>query len=331
MSNRVTIADVARLAGVSAMTVSRVINAKSGVRDSTRLRVERAIAQLEFQPSQAARTLTTRRSRTLGLLVPDITNPFFPDIVRGAEDVAWERGYLVSLANTVEDGDRELAALRHFGAHGVDGLLLCSARLPDGTLSSALRHYDVAVLLNRRIGDPHVASIEVDDAHGTRTLVAHLVAGGRRRIGLLAGPARASSSTKRRTGYRDALTDAGLRPEATLVEDCEPSEAGGATALRALLARRPDVDAVIAYNDVVAVGALLAARELGRTVPTDLAVAGCDDIRLASLVTPALTTLHIDTYALGRGAAQLLFERLDGAAPRHIVVTPELVVRDSAP
>ncbi len=331
MSNRVTIADVARLAGVSAMTVSRVINRKDDVRDSTRLRVERAIAQLEFRPSQAARTLTTRRSRTLGLLVPDITNPFFPEIVRGAEDVAWERGYLVSLANTVEDGKRELAALQHFEDHGVDGLLVCSARLPESVLSTTLRHHGAVVLLNRRVDDAHVASIEVDDAHGTRSLVAHLVASGRRRIGLLAGPTRSASSHKRRAGYRDALADANLPADATLVEDCEPSEAAGMHALRSLLARCPDVDAVIAYNDVVAIGALVAARELGRAVPTDLALTGCDDIRLASLVTPALTTVHIEKYALGRQAAELLFERLHGAPPRHIQVRPELVVRHSAP
>jgi len=329
--NRVTIADVARLAGVSAMTVSRVINAKGDVADATRSRVERAIAQLEYRPSQAARTLTTRRSRTLGLLVPDITNPFFPEIVRGAEDVAWERGYVVSLANTVEDSERERAALDHFGAHGVDGLLLCSARLPESVLSSILRRHEVVVLLNRRIADEHVASIEVDDAQGARTLVAHLVAGGRQRIGLLAGPARSASSVKRRAGYLDGLADAGIRADATLIEDCEPSEQAGYQALRALVERRPDIDAVIAYNDVVAIGALAALRELERHVPDDVALTGCDDVRLASLVQPALTTLRIDTYALGRQAAELLFERLHGAPPRHLHVTPELVVRASAP
>ena len=331
MPNRVTIADVARLAGVSTMTVSRVINAKGDVRDATRVRVQRAIDQLEYRPSQAARTLTTRRSHTLGLLVPDITNPFFPEIVRGAEDVAWERGYLVSLANTVEDADRERAALEHFEAHRVDGLIVCSARLPEGALGASLRRHQAVVLLNRRVADEHVASLEVDDALGTRLAVAHLVSSGRRTIGLLAGPLRSASSTKRRTGYHDGIEAAGLRFDGSLVEDGEPSEDGGLRALRALLTRRPDVDAVVCYNDVVAIGALAAARELGREVPGALALVGCDDVRLASLVHPALTTLRIDTYALGRQAAELLFGLLRAEPPRHVVVAPELVVRDSAP
>lgn len=331
MPNRVTIADVARLAGVSTMTVSRVINAKGDVRDSTRQRVQRAIDQLEYRPSQAARTLTTRRSHTIGLLVPDITNPFFPEIVRGAEDVAWERGYLVSLANTVEDAERERAALEHFEAHRVDGLIVCSARLPETALDAALRRHQAVVLLNRRIADERVSSLEVDDALGTRLAVAHLVASGRRTIGLLAGPARSASSTKRRAGYRDGIEAAGWRVDATLVEDGEPSEEGGRSALRSLLGRRPDVDAVVCYNDVVAIGALSAARALDRDVPGSLALVGCDDVRLASLVHPALTTLRIDTYALGRVAADLLFERLRDEAPRHVVVAPELVVRASAP
>jgi LacI family transcriptional regulator len=329
--NRVTIADVARLAGVSTMTVSRVINAKADVSPSTKARVERAIAQLEYRPSQAARTLTTRRSRTLGLLVPDITNPFFPEIVRGAEDVAWEHGYMVSLANTVEDSERERAALEHFEDHRVDGLLICSARLPESALSAILRRHQAVVLLNRRVADERVASLEVDDAYGTRAAMAHLIAGGHRCIGLLAGPARSASSTNRRAGYREGLEAAGLRLDPTLVQDGEPSEAGGHAALMALLARRSDVDAVVCYNDVVAIGALTALRELGRSVPEHVAVVGCDDVRLASLVTPALTTLHIDTYALGRQAALLLFERLRGEPPRHVMLQPELVVRASAP
>jgi len=329
--NRVTIADVARLAGVSTMTVSRVINAKGDVRDATRLRVQRAIDQLEYRPSQAARTLTTRRSHTLGLLVPDITNPFFPEIVRGAEDVAWERGYLVSLANTVEDLERERAALEHFEAHRVDGLIVCSARLPEAALGAALRRHQAVVLLNRRVADEHVASLEVDDALGTRLAIAHLASSGHRTIGLLAGPRRSSSSAKRRVGYHDGIEAAGQRFDASLVEDGEPSEDGGHRALHALLARRPDVDAVVCYNDVVALGALAAARDLGRDVPGALALVGCDDVRLASLVHPPLTTLRIDTYALGRQAAELLFERLRDEPPRHVVVAPELVVRASAP
>ena len=332
MPNRVTIADVARLAGVSTMTVSRVINDKGDVRASTRQRVARAIAQLEYRPSQAARSLTTRRSHTIGLLVPDITNPFFPAIVRGAEDVAWCEGYAVSLTNTVEDLVRELAAFEHFEAHRVDGLIACSARIPDSELARLLRRHPACVLLNRASPAEGLASsLEVDDAHGARLAVGHLAAGGRRRIGLLAGPGRSTSSQRRRAGYRDGLEAAGLERTADLTEDGEPSEEGGRDAMRALLERHPELDAVFAYNDVMALGALEALAEAGRRVPEDVALVGCDDVRLASLVTPALTTLRIDLYRLGRQAAELLFERIRGGPARRIVVEPELVVRASAP
>ena len=339
MPHRVTIADVARLAGVSTMTVSRVINAKSDVHPATRTRVEEAIAELEYRPSTMARGLSTRRSKTIGLLVPDITNPFFPAIVRGAEDVAWAEGHAVSLTNAVEDVERERAALVNFEAHRVDGLIVCSARLPDDELAALLRRHPATVLVNRSAPQPHpsvgaeatASSLVVDDALGTRLAVEHLVAGGRRRIGLLAGPARSMSSHKRRDGYRSALVAAGLADATDLIEDGEPTEAAGRDACFALLARHPELDAVVCYNDLMAVGALHATAALGRRVPADVAVVGCDDIRLASLVTPSLTTLRTDTYELGRQAASLLFERMRGGPPRNLVIAPELIVRASAP
>lgn len=336
MPHRVTIADVARLAGVSTMTVSRVINAKSDVGPATRARVEEAIASLEYRPSAMARGLSTRRSKTIGLLVPDITNPFFPAIVRGAEDVAWSEGHAVSLSNAVEDVERERAALRHFEGHRVDGLVVCSARLPDDDLTALLRRHPASVLINRAVPDVDglgivASSIEVDDERGAQLAVQHLVAGGRRRIGLLAGPARSASSHKRRAGYRAALSSAGLASGADWIVDGEPTEAAGRDACLALLDRHPDLDAVVCYNDLMAVGTLQAAAALGRRVPADLAVVGCDDIRLASLVTPALTTLRTDTYALGRRAAELLFALMRGEPTRAIVIPPELVIRESAP
>jgi len=332
VSNRVTIADVARLSGVSTMTVSRVINGKGDVRPSTRERVERAIAQLEYRPSQAARSLTTRRSQTIGLLVPDITNPFFPAIVRGAEDVAWSEGYAVSLTNTVEDISRERAAFEHFEAHRVDGLIVCSARLPDRDLAQLVQRHPACVLLNRSAPLEGIASsVEVDDVRGAHLAIAHLANGGRRTIGLLAGPTRSISAQRRRWGAAESLAFHQLEHGPDLIQEGEPTEEGGRTAMAVLLRRRPDIDAVVAYNDVVAIGALEALAAAGRRVPDEVAVVGCDDVRLASLVTPALTTLRTDGYRLGRQAADLLFERMRGGPPRRFVVTPELVVRASAP
>lgn len=330
--NRITIADVARLAGVSTMTVSRVINAKGDVRQSTRERVERAIAQLEYRPSQAARSLTTRRSFTLGLMIPDITNPFFPAIVRGAEDVAWLEGYAVSLANSVEDLGREHAALEHFEAHRVDGVMVCSPRLSDQKLARLIERHPATVLVNRAAPFPDTASsIEVDDVKGAHLAIAHLANRGRRTIGQLAGPDRASSAQKRRWGSAEALAYHQLEHGDQLIEACEPTEAAGEAAMHTLLTRRRDLDAVLCYNDIVAIGALSALAAAGRRVPEDVAVVGFDDIRLASLVKPALTTLHADTYTLGRRAAELLFERMRGGPAQREMMTPVLVVRDSAP
>ena len=332
MSDRVTIADVARLAGVSTMTVSRVNNAKGDVRPSTRARVERAIAQLEYRPSQAARSLTTRRSHTIGLLVPDITNPFFPAIVRGAEDVAWSEGYAVSLTNTVEDLERERAAFEHFEAHRVDGLIVCSARLPDRDLARAIERHPATVLLNRSAPlEGTASSLEVDDVRGAHLAIAHLANGGRRRIGLLAGPTRSTSAQRRRWGSAESLAFHGLEHGDDLIEEGEPTEQAGRAAMAALLARRPDLDAVLAYNDVVAIGALEALREAGRRVPDDVAVVGCDDVRLASLGGPARTAVRRGTDALGRRAGGRLWERMRGGPPRRVVVQPDLVVRASAP
>jgi LacI family transcriptional regulator len=331
VSRRVTISDVARAAGVSTMTVSRVVNDSGRVGAQTREAVRRAITELGYHPSQVARGLTTRRSLTIGLVVPDITNPFFPEIVRGAEDAAWDAGYVVSLANTVEQAGRERAALRNLEAHRVDGLIVCSARLPTTELDPLVRRHPACVLVNRRSGDGHASSLIVDDALGTRLAVEHLVAGGRTTIAFIGGPERSASAALRREGYCTSLARLGARVDAELMAACEPDELAGQEAMAALLARRSDLDAVIAYNDLVAIGALQVARARGLGVPGDLAIVGCDDVRLASLVTPPLTTLRVDKYALGRTAAALLFERLRGRAPRTVVVSPDLVVRASAP
>lgn len=332
MPNRTTIADVARLAGVSTMTVSRVINAKGEVKPETRARVERAITQLEYQPSQAARTLTTRRSHTIGVFVPDITNPFFPAIVRGAEDVAWREGYGITLINTVENLERERAAFQRFEAHRVDGVIACSARLPDADLIRFLQRHPHSVLVNRNTPVAGLASsVEVDDVKGAHLAIAHLCNRGRRTVAMLAGPSRSASAQRRRWGAAEALTFHGHSLSDDLIEEGEPTEQDGRRAMAALLARRPDIDAVYAYNDVVAIGALEAMQSVGKRVPEDIALIGSDDIRIASLITPTLTTLRSDTYAIGKQAAELLFERLRGAPTRRVLMDPELIVRESAP
>lgn len=332
MSFRPTIADVAREAGVSRQTVSRALNNKGEISSDTLRRVQEVIERLDYRPSSIARGLATRRTLTIGLVVPDIANPFFADIGRGADDIAHAAGYSLLLCNTVEDPGREASILRLLEQRAVDGVILCSSRLPEDELADLVAHHAAVVLINRRLYG--YSSVCVDDAWGAGVMVRHLLAGGRRTIGCLAGPLISHSGRERARGYAEAMTAAGGDPAPALTVRCPSLDLqGGRDAALSLLSERPDVDAVICHNDLVALGALRACAELGRHVPHDVAVAGADDIMLAALVTPSLTTLRSDRHALGTIALRMVLHQFqepeDGCSTQ--VLRPELIVRESAP
>ncbi len=332
MSFRPTIADVAREAGVSRQTVSRALNNKGEISGETLRRVREVIERLDYRPSSIARGLATRRTLTIGLVVPDIANPFFADISRGADDAAHAAGYSLLLCNTVEDPRREAAILRLLEQRGVDGVVLCSSRLPEDELADLVGHHAAAVLVNRKL--PGYSSVCVDDAWGAGVMVRHLLDRDRRTIGCLAGPPISYSGRERARGFAQAMAAAGRESAPALTVRCpSPDLEGGRQAASFLLIQRPDVDAIICYNDLVAVGALHACAEQGRRVPQDVAVAGADDIMLAALVTPSLTTLRTDRTAIGATALQILLAQFAGAAEGRTtqVMRPELVVRGSAP
>jgi len=348
MPNRVTMADVAHEAGVSTMTVSRVVNNKGEVSPATRQRVLDVIERLRYRPSGIARGLATRRTRTLGLVIPDVANPFFSDVTRGAEHVAYAQGYNVFLCNTEEDPQRELAVLRSLEEKRVDGVVLCSSRLDDDELRQVVSRHSAVVLVNRRLESMDeqngVGAVLVDDLSGGRMVTRHLLDTGHRAVGLLAGPPTSHSGRRRAEGYRAALADAGVQYDPAWVIACPADVDGGRRAAAGLLAAHPDLTALFCYNDLVAVGALHACAEMGRRVPDDLAVVGFDDILLAALVTPPLTTCRVPRYELGGQAMKLLLNQIDGCpessdqrteanrAPRvEIVLRPEFIVRASAP
>ena len=335
MSNRVTMADVAHEVGVSMMTVSRVINHKGDVSEVTRRRVLEAIERLDYCPSGIARGLATRRTGTLGLVVPDVANPFFAEVARGVEHVAYAEGYNVFLCNTDEDPERELAVLNSLEEKRVDGLVLCSSRLESEDLRLVVDSHPAVVLVNRRLNGAgeQVRAVLVDDVLGGRLTAGHLVSRGHRAIGLLAGPEGSRSGRCRLQGYQAILAEAGLKLDAGWVQSCAPMADAGCAAARALLDAHPELTALLCYNDLVAVGVLRAAAELGRGVPQDLAVVGFDDIALAALVTPPLTTCRVPRHELGVRAVKLLLDQIRGesAGSEEIVLQPELVVRESAP
>jgi len=337
MADRVTISDVAREAGVSLMTVSRAINDKGEISPSTRQHVLEVIERLGYRPSRIAQGLATQRTGTIGLVVPDIANPFFSDLARGAEDRAHVAGYHILVCNAGESPQRELSVLASLEEKRVDGLVLCSSRLHDSALREALAYHPAAVLVNRRLAGADVGVVVLADEEGARLATQHLLESGHRAVGFLAGPLTSYSSRQRSKGYRAALAAAGIAGNPGWVHACSYEVTGGRETTRALLAEHPELTALFCYNDLVAVGALQACADLGLRVPDDVAIAGFDDIPMAALVTPPLTTCRVPRHELGERAMGLLLDRIDGGQRgqvegcQEIVLDPELVVRASAP
>jgi len=265
--------------------------------------------------------------------VPDIANPFFSEVARGAEDAAYDAGFSLLLCNTMENPSRELEALRTLEAQRVDGIVLCSSRLSDEEFGAMLTRLPAVILVNREATGSGLKSVCIDDEAGARYATQHLLHSGRRAIAFLAGPPASHSGRRRAQGYQRALSEAGMPIDPALSMVCSPHLEGGYNAAWQLLACRPEIDAFLCYNDLVAVGALQACAALGRRVPADIAVIGCDDILLAGLVAPPLTTLRSDKRALGAEAIRLLLRKLAGCADGcdNIVLQPELIVRASAP
>ncbi len=329
---RITISDVAKRAGVSSMTVSRVLNHKGEISFSTRKLVQQAIDELDYRPSTVARSLKTNRTMTIGMIIPDVTNPFFPEIVRGVEDTAWAQNYTMVLCNTAEDRAREEATLRLLEANRVDGVILCSPRLSDEQLLPLLKRHSATVLVNRTVPGTIFDTVQVDDAYGTMCAVQHLLRDGRQVIGCLAGPSYSYSGQKRVQGFITALESKGHIFNPDLVVNCSPNEEGGFKASKELLTTHPEIDGLICYDDMVAIGALQACVELNTHIPSDIAVIGCDDVRYATLVTPALTTLRISKYDIGASASRMLLENIEGrSSQKEKILTPELIIRASAP
>jgi LacI family transcriptional regulator len=269
------------------------------------------------------------------LVVPDVSNPFFASVARGIQDAAHQNQYNVFLCNTDENADREQSAIQSLEAQRVDGLLLCSSRLPEQELIELAQRYQPLVLVNRCIAHPQTGCVLVDDARAMQEAVQYLIDLGHRRIGLLAGPAKSHSGQQRVQGYHRAMHAANLAPLSTWQIHCPPQVGGGQAAAHELLGRAPELTVLVAYNDLVAVGALRACAELGLRVPQDCAILGCDDVLLAALVSPPLTTIQIPTYELGQRAVGLLMDMMAPTAtqsdtqPKPIVVSPTLIVRDS--
>ncbi len=327
---RVTIQDVAREAEVSVMTVSRVLNDQPGVSDRRRAEVRAAIDKLGYRRNSLARSLKASRSHTLGLVVPDITNPYFPEIVRGAEDVALEAGYGVFLSNAVEDQQREATSLRLMEERRVDGVIVVSPRLPERQLHALLRSHRAAVVVNRSAPPEVAGAVRLDHVSGVMQAIDHLVALGRRHVGVLAGPDSSFAARERLEGIRAGLEARGMPLAPDRLVKTAPYIDDGAEATTRLFEKAGPLDALLCYNDLVAAGALQACAAAGLRVPQDVAVVGFDDIAFARMFTPPLTTLHVPKYDLGVNAMRILLDRIAGRnVHAEVVLRPTLVVRGS--
>lgn len=319
-----TIRDVARAARVSPSTVSRSLSGSTLVSPQTRHRVEQAAAELGYQPSRAARTLVTGRTGILGLIVPDLSNPFFPGIVKGVQARAQTAHLAVFVADSDEDESVEVSLIREL-AKQTDGLLLCSPRSSEDVIRD-LASGNAVVLVNRRVGD--LPAITVDNADGMRQAVAHLVALGHQRIGYVAGPLASWSGVQRLRGLRAAAE----ATDAELVElgNFPPHFEGGIAAADIVIAA--ELTAVIAYNDVVALGLLSRLSARGVSVPQHVSIVGCDDIPTARMASPSLSTVALPQAQAGRQAVDLLLEVMQDPghqrATRRALPT-QLMVRDS--
>lgn len=329
-----TIRDVAAKAGVSPMTVSRVVNGSPRVKADTRERVEAAISELDYVPNHLARGLTQRKTGSFGLIVPDIVDPFFTLVLRGVEDVARRADYRVILCNTDGDVAREGAYLDDMIAHRVEGLLI--APVSDDSrrnLRLLTQRRTPFVLIDRSIPELECDVVQGDSVGGARRLVEHLLGLGHRRIAHITESPRVSTARDRLRGYREALAAAGLPFDPDLVVEAPAANTGGGyEATLNLLTRPTEPTAIFAVNNLVAVGAVQALRERGRAVPADTALVCFDDITLASLLVPFLTVMAQPAETFGTLAAHLLLERINGrpADRRRLVVLPaDLIVRES--
>jgi LacI family transcriptional regulator len=333
-SARVTLRDVARVADVHPGTASRALNEQTRtlVNDETARRVLEAAERLGYRPNPIARGLKTNRSYTIGVLIPDLTNPLFPPILRGIEDRLEEDGYTPLIANTDNDSERERIDWHAMRARQVDGIVAATARRDRELLDEVTGSGIPLVLVNRRTEDASVPSATADDAEGIRLAVEHLAALGHTRIGHIAGPLEFSTGLDRHDGFHTAMRGAGLEPDADLVALSRAfTEAEGARACRELLDRDGGLTAIVAANDLIALGCYDVFAERGIRCPEEISVTGFNDMPFADRFSPPLTTIRIPHYEIGTAAAELMLELLqgDGTSGRQLRLAPELVTRAS--
>ena len=328
-----TIKEVARRAKVSVGTVSNVLSGAVPVSAKLRERVLGIVRELDYHPNHVARSLKIRQTKMLGMVVSDITNPFFPLLVRGAEDAAWSHNYMLITLNTDDQVERERQVLAALRTRRVDGILLVLASTEDNTdhITNAIESGIPIVCLDRKPRGIPLDSVTVDNVAGARECVQHLIDGGNRRIAILTGPLHVEVARERLEGYRTALKEAGLPVDEALVRDGGfRLEAGYAAAMDLIDREAPA--AFFCSNAMMAAGLLRALNEKGLRCPDDVAVATFDDPQFAEALRPRLTAMAQPAYDLGYGGADLLLKRIQDPSrtQTNLVLKTELRIRESS-
>jgi len=324
---------IAAKAGVSLGTVSHVLNNTANVREPLRKRVLDAVAAIGYQPSELARGLRREKTSMIGMIIPDVTNPFFPAVVRGAEDVAFSNGYRLVLCNTDNDHGKEIAHLNELRTYRPAGLIVIPSNFSDLTLQAeSYRKAGTSVVCIDRMpqnwsGD----TVTVANEEGAYRATRHLIQLGHRRLATITGPLHLTNAQQRLAGFKRAVRQAGLTVNAEYVQEATFDKLGGHAKTMVLLRMLPRPTAIFAGNDMIALGVLLALRESGLQCPQDVSLIGFDDLDIAEMTNPQLSSVYQPGYQLGATAARLLLERVAGStsAARHLVLETELKIRQS--
>lgn len=325
--------DIARIAGVSLGTVSNVINQTAGVREPVRQRVLKAVQAAGYQPSQLARGLRRDTTNMIGMIVPDITNPFFPAVVRGAEDVAFSNGYRLILCNTDNDHSKEIIHLNELRTYLPAGLIVIPSNFSDLTAQAETyrRAGSGVVCVDRLPKNWNGDSVTANNEAGAYDATRHLIQLGHTRMGTITGPLHLTNAKDRLGGFKRALKQAELHLSPEYIQETTFDKQGGHAKTLVLLRLIPRPTAIFAGNDMIALGALLAVREAGLRCPEDISIMGFDDMDLCETTNPSLSSVSQSGYQLGTTAARLLLDRKEGdtSPAKHIVLETLLNLRNS--
>jgi len=330
----ITINDVAKLAKVSKSTVSKVLNEQDGISEKTREKVLATMEKLNYHPSMVAKSLKSRKTKAIGLMLPSITNPVFPTILKGVEDTALENGYVIVFCNSDEKIEKESLYFEIFKNRWVDGIIfsvVTGNKEEESYIRAIYEKGTPVVLIDREIDGYFANVVMIDNKKSAFDATTHLLELNHRKIGCITGPLNIKMFAKRLQGYRKALAEYGIEFNEDLVKEADLTIKGGSLAVKELLSQKELPTAIFACNDFMAIGAIKELQRNGLKVPNDVSVIGFDDIPLASLVTPSLTTIAQPLYEMGVEAMNLLMRLMEkkGASRRKILLDTQLVIRDS--